>query len=146
MIGREDAGYGDAEIWTATAAGTLHAASVKVTAKTSGYTVTVTILSFRHAVATGAIVKATATTGVPRATLKTTHNDAWVVGMADDWAHSIQPKAVSGQIVNSRVADSTDTYWVQAPSLLTTKAGTSVTIADSSPTRDPWNLILAEIY
>jgi hypothetical protein len=54
--------------------------------------------------------------------------------------------AATGQFIVSRVTDSTDTYWVQEPFITTRTAGTSVTITDTTPTTDPWNLILAEVY
>jgi hypothetical protein len=146
LIGRENAGGGDTEVWTATAGGILTGASVKATAKTAGYTVTMTVQAFKHATGTGSLAKATATTGVPKATLKTAHGDAWVLAMADDWAHSVTPKPATGQFMVSRVTDTTDTFWAQASSQLVAAAGTSVTISDSAPTTDPFDLIVVEVY
>jgi hypothetical protein len=146
LAGRENAGQGDAEIWTATASAILKAVSVKATAKTSGFTVTMTIVALEHATGTGALAKATATTGAPKVTLKTTHIDAWVIAMGDNWAHAVTPTAVTGQYLVSRVTDSTDTFWAQATSPLVATAGTSVTISDSAPTTNPWDLFALEVF
>jgi hypothetical protein len=146
FAGRENAGRGDVEVWTATAGGILKAVPVKATAKTSGFAVTMTVVAVKNAAAAGALAKAEAATGAPKATLKTAHNDAWVLAMADDSAHSVTPKPAAGQFVVSRVADSTDTFWAQATSQLVVTAGTSVTISDSTPTADPWDLIVVEVY
>jgi hypothetical protein len=146
LAGREDAGRGDAEIWTAKASGTLTSVSVKATAKTSGFTVTLTIMALAHATGTGALAKATATTGAPKVTLKTTHIDAWVIAMGDNWAHAVTPTPVTGQYLVSRVTDSTDTFWAQATTPLVATAGTSVTISDTTPTTNPWDLFVLEVF
>jgi hypothetical protein len=146
FIGRENAGRGDAEIWTATASGIVKSASIKATAKTGGFTVTMTIMAMEHATGIGPVAKATASSGAPKATLTTNHIDAWVIAMADDWTHSVTPKSAAGQYVASRVVDSTDTFWAQATDPLVAKSGTSVTISDSAPTGDPWDLIAFEVF
>ena len=146
LVGRENAGRGDAEIWTATAAGILKGVSVKAAAKTGGFTVTMTIMAMEHATGTGALAAATATSGAPKVTAKTTHIDAWVIAMADDWTHSVTPKPVAGQYVVSHVVDSTDTFWVQATLSPAQTAGTSVPISDTTPTTDPHDMIAFEVF
>jgi len=146
LAGRQNAGRGDAEIWTAKAAGVLKAVSVKAAAKTGGFTVTMTVMALKNATGTGALAKATAATGAPKVTLKTTHIDAWVIAMGDNWAHAVTPKPATGQYVVSRVTDSTDTFWAQATSPLVATAGTSVTISDSTPTTNPWDLFVLEVF
>jgi hypothetical protein len=146
LAGREDAGQGDAEIWTATASGVLTAVSVKAAAKTSGFTVTMTIVALKNVTGTGALAKSTAKNVGPKVTIKTTHMNALVIAMGDDWAHSVTPKPVAGQYLVSRVVDSTDTFWAQATNPLVATAGTSVGMADTTPTTDPFDLIALEVF
>ena len=52
----------------------------------------------------------------------------------------------AGQALVSQATDRAgDTYWVQSRSALTPAAGTAVTINDTAPARDMWNLTLIEI-
>jgi hypothetical protein len=146
LAGRENSGRGDAEIWTAKASGTLKAVSVKATARTAGFMVTMTIAAIKNATGTGALAKSTAKSVGPKVTIKTTHALAFVISMGDDWTHSVTPKPVAGQYLVSRVVDSTDTFWAQATSPLIAQAGTSVGMADTSPTTDPFDLIALEVF
>jgi hypothetical protein len=47
--------------------------------------------------------------------------------------------------VNQALPAVGDTYWVQRRSATTPAAGTVVTINDTAPTTDRWNLSLVEI-
>jgi hypothetical protein len=40
---------------------------------------------------------------------------------------------------------STDTYWVQQQNATTPVAGTTITINDTAPTTDSWNLTTVEV-
>ena len=51
----------------------------------------------------------------------------------------------SGQALVDESTDSADTYWVQSTNGITSKAGTKVTINDTKPPKDPYNLVLVEI-
>jgi uncharacterized protein (TIGR03437 family) len=48
-------------------------------------------------------------------------------------------------MVHQYLASTTDTYWVQRMSGTTAASGTSVTINDTAPTGDPYNLSIVEI-
>jgi hypothetical protein len=68
----------------------------------------------------------------------------WAVGF--DWLSSKNRTVGSGQTLFSQKTDTAgDTYWVQSTTSPTPAAGTSVTINDTAPTTDPYDLILVEI-
>ncbi|MGO9900292.1 MAG: hypothetical protein ACLP0J_11490 [Solirubrobacteraceae bacterium] len=51
-----------------------------------------------------------------------------------------------GQTVQHTYTDRVgDTYWVQSTTAPTPVSGTSVTINDTAPTADPYNLVLVEV-
>ena len=52
---------------------------------------------------------------------------------------------MAGQVLVTQQTDSTDTFWVQRTNNVTLPAGTTVTIKDTAPTADPYNLVLVEI-
>ena len=68
----------------------------------------------------------------------------WAVG--NDWDNAISRTVGPGQTkVDEFLTPSGDTLWVQRQTNPTTAAGTTVTINDTAPTADRWNLALVEI-
>lgn len=62
------------------------------------------------------------------------------------WARAVNRTPGPNQTLVSQVPDPTgDTYWVQSTTAPTASAGTVVTINDTAPTTDRWNLELIEI-
>jgi len=51
----------------------------------------------------------------------------------------------SQTLVDQDLAPVGDTYWVQRQNTTTPNSGTSVTINDTAPTGDQWNLALIQI-
>ena len=51
----------------------------------------------------------------------------------------------SQTLVDQDLAPVGDTYWVQRQNATTPNSGTSVTMNDTAPTGDQWNLALIEI-
>lgn len=62
-------------------------------------------------------------------------------------AETIARTVASGQTLDSQWVDTkhADTFWVQNPGGPTAQAGTSVTISDTAPTKDMWNMAAVEI-
>ena len=68
----------------------------------------------------------------------------WGVGV--DYDNATARTLGSGQtLVDSYFSPSGDTYWVQRRDALTPAAGTAVTLDDTAPTTDRWNLSAMEI-
>jgi chitodextrinase len=147
---RSNAQAGTAEVWQAVAASPV--TNVNVTAvlasPNSLYQGAITVVAFQGAsIGTlGATAGASAATGAPSVSLLTTRANSWVWGVGMDWDRATARTVGSGQTkVNEFLASSGDTFWVQRQTNITPVAGASVTINDTAPTNDRWNLAIIEI-
>ncbi|WP_144658627.1 galactose oxidase-like domain-containing protein [Paenarthrobacter nicotinovorans] len=138
---------GTAEIWQAVAPGPLSNVTVTATQASGSWQAAMTVVAFRGADSTtGATLGANASSGAPTATLTTTRAGSWVWGVGTDWSNPIARTPGSNQtLVDQFLAPAGDTYWVQRQNSATPSNGTSVTINDTSPTTDRWNLAIIEV-
>lgn len=153
LVQRTNTQSGTAEIWRAFAPNLL--SNVVVTATLSQKVLSsVTLVSFTGVDTTGtngsgaigATGSASASSGVPTATLVTTRNNSWVFGVGDDYDNAIERTLGSGQtMVHQDLSSSGDTYWVQRQTNTTTTSGTSVTINDTAPKSDRYDLSIVEV-
>jgi len=153
LVRRTNTQNGTAEIWRAFAAAPL--SNVTVTATLSQTVVSsITVMSFKNVDTTGtngsgaigATGTANAASGAPTATLVTTRNNSWVLGVGNDFDNPIARTPGSGQsLVHQYLTPTGDTYWVQMRNSTTPAAGTSVTINDTAPTTDRYNLSICEV-
>jgi hypothetical protein len=96
--------------------------------------------------AIGAIGSGHASSGAPTATLKTTHNNSLVVGVGNDYDGATLRTPAAGQaVVHQSLSSTRDTYWVQILNGPTLRSGTGVTVSDSAPRSDQYNLSICEI-
>ncbi|WP_345630977.1 hypothetical protein [Rugosimonospora acidiphila] len=145
LAGRANGVHGDAEVWTAKAASDLNNAVINVTGNVRGYNESVTVTAYR-ASGIGAVTTASSSKGAPTASLKTTAANSWVFASGDDWLASVDRTVGAGQTLVHQATDSVgDTYWVQSTTGPTSASGTRVTINDTAPRKDPYNLVLVEI-
>jgi hypothetical protein len=94
----------------------------------------------------GATGGGAAATGAPTASLTTTRAGSWVWAVGNDWDNAIARTVGAGQTkVDEYLAPVGDTLWVQRQTSPTPLTGTTVTINDTTPTADRWNLALIEI-
>jgi fibronectin type 3 domain-containing protein len=139
---------GTAEIWQAVAAATLTNAVITATRASGSYQGAITVAAFSGADTTvnGAVGSASASTGAPSASLVTTRAGSWVWAVGEDWdsatAHTVGP---SQTLVDQFLSPSGDTFWTQRQTSPTPAAGTTVTINDTAPTGDRWDLALVEV-
>lgn len=153
LVVRTNVQKGTAEIWRAFAPSPL--TNVAVTATLSqAVASSVTVVSFTGADtsgtngsgAIGAVVSANSSAGAPAATLTTTRANSWVFGVGTDWdnptARTLGPNQT---MVHQYLAPVGDAYWVQRTTSPTPLSGTSVTINDTAPTGDRFNLSICEI-
>jgi hypothetical protein len=153
LVVRTNVQSGGSEIWRAFATSPL--SNVTATATLSQSVVaSMTVMSFTGADTTGtngtgaigATASANANTGGPTATLVTTRNNSWVFGVGNDFDNAIARTPGSGQsIVHQLLTSTGDTYWVQMQNAPTALSGTSVTINDTAPTTDRYNLSAVEV-
>ncbi|MBV8551247.1 MAG: hypothetical protein JOY54_08090 [Acidobacteriaceae bacterium] len=144
---------GDAEIWRALSPSPL--SNVKIMATLSQSVVaSITVMSFsgidtsgsNGSGAIGAVVSSHAKSGAPTGTIVTTRNGSWVFGVGNDFDNAIARSPAAGQtIVHQLLTTTGDTYWVQMQNAIIPQSGTSVTIGDTAPTSDQYNLSMVEI-
>jgi chitodextrinase len=145
---RANAQYGTSEIWQAVAPSPLTSATVTATRLTGSYQGSMTIVSFIGAdtTSTGATNGASAATGAPSVSLTTSRPGAWVWGVGSDWDKAVARTVGANQTkVSEYLAPAGDTFWTQRQTAPTPTAGTSVTLNDTAPTADRWNLAAAEV-
>ncbi len=153
LVTRTNVQSGTSEVWRAFAPATLSNISVTATLSQSVPS-SLTVVSFIGADATGAngagaigaTASANASSGAPSASLVSTRNGSWTLGVGNDFDNAIARVAGPNQsIVNQYLTPAGDTYWVQMQSNPTPLSGTSVTINDTAPTTDRYNLSLVEV-
>ena len=144
---RANAQLGTAEIWQAVALGPLTNATVTATQKSGSWQSSLTVVAYLGAsTATGAVTAASGPSGAPTATITTTHPGGWVWGVGTDWTAARSRTVGTGQtLVDQYLSPSGDTYWLQRANAQTPGAGTAVTINDTAPTVDMWDLALVEV-
>ena len=153
LVLRTNTQSGTAEIWRAFAPSAL--TNVTVTATISHSVVSsMTVVTFKGANATGtngsgaigATKSANAKPGAPSASLVTTQNGSWVIGVGNDFDKASARTLGAGQtLVHQDLASAGDTYWVQMQTSPTPLSGTTVTINDTAPATDRYNLSICEI-
>jgi len=153
LVVRTNAQKGTAEIWRAFAAVPLNSVTVLATLSQSVFS-SITVMSFmgvdgsgtNGSGAIGATGTANAAYGAPTASLVTTRSNSWVFGVGNDYDNAIARTPGPGQgLVHQDLAAVGDTYWVQMQSNPTPLASTIVTISDTAPTGDRYNLSICEI-
>ena len=153
LVRRTNVQSGTAEIWRAFAPSVL--TNVTATATLSQSVVSsMTVMSFtgvdtsgtNGSGAIGATGTGNANRGAPSAALVTTRNGSLVLGVGNDFDNAIARTPAAGQIVvHPYLAPVGDTYWVQRQSSATPLSGTTVTINDTAPITDRYNLSIVAI-
>ena len=153
LVVRANAQRGTSEIWRAFAPTRL--SNVAVTATLSQSVVSsITVMSFtgvdtsgtNGSGAIGATGSNNGSSGAPTATLVTTRSNSWVFGVGNDFDNAIARTPGANQtLVHQYLAPVGDTYWVQRQNQPTPASGTTVTINDTAPTTDRYNLSICEI-
>jgi hypothetical protein len=153
MVKRTNTQLGTSEIWRAFAPTTVSGATVSATLSQS-VQASISIVTFTGvdtsgvggSGAIGATGTGNAKPGAPTAQLTTTRNNSWVFGVGNDYDRAAARTAGANQVlVHQFLSSSGDTYWVQRQNTTTPTSGTVVTINDTAPTNDRYNLSTCEI-
>jgi hypothetical protein len=153
LVVRSNAQRGTSEIWRAFAPSTLTGAAVTATL-TNSVTSSLAVMSFSGVDATGTngsgAIGATATgnaaTGAPTAKLSTTRGNSLVVGVGNDYDDAKARTIGTGQtLIHQFLSPTGDTYWMQRQTAATPLSSTSVTLNDTAPTADRYNMAICEI-
>ncbi len=87
-----------------------------------------------------------APSGAPFVTLTTTGANSWVIGVGNDFDNALARSVGSGQtLVHQDLTGTGDTYWVQIVNDSVAASGTMVSILDTGPTGDQYNLAAVEV-
>jgi Carboxypeptidase regulatory-like domain len=154
LVKRTNVQSGDSEIWAAFASSALTNVSVTATVSQSVIT-SMTVISFTGVDTTsggslpngvGASGTGNSSKGAPTASLVTTRNNSWVLGVGNDYDNAINRTPGTGQTILHQFLTSTgDTYWVQMQIATTPLSGTTVMINDTAPSTDRYNLTTVEV-
>jgi hypothetical protein len=153
LVQRTNVQSGGSEIWRAFSASPLSNVIVTASLSQSIYS-SISVMSFTGVDTTGTsgsgAIGATGTgnssRGAPTASLTTTRSGSWVVGVGNDYDNAIGRTPGSGQrLVHQFLTPTGDTYWVQMQNTTTPNSGTIVSINDTAPTTDRFNLSICEI-
>jgi len=139
--------HGDSEIWTATSPAVLNTVTVTSTPSQTGYNQLLTVVAVTGASGVGASSSAGAGTGAPSITMKSTAAGSWALAVGNDFDNAIARTLGAGQnLLSAWTSTSTgDTYWAQSATTLSSSAGQSLTLSDTAPTTDQWNLAAVEV-
>ncbi len=149
---RTNAQGGTSEVWRAFAPSLLSNVSVTATLSSSAYS-SLTVMSFEGADPgadgtglIGAVASASAASGAPAATLSTTVDGSFVLGVGNSLGSASTRVAGPGQhLVHQFQPPSAGSSWVQREINPTAAAGTTVSIDDTVPASDRYNLSAIEV-
>lgn len=146
-VAAENQALGDAEVWYAIAPSKISRQTITATASNKGYDENMTVVTFKNATGIGAHGTFYSKSGKPSGTITTTQPYSWVWASGNDPGGASLRGVPSGQNAWVQVLDFTakSTFWTQSTTNATTNMGTPVTINDTSPTTDPYNLVLVEV-
>jgi Bacterial Ig domain len=150
LVKRANAQAGTSEVWTATAPSNaaLTNATFTATQARSGYDVSLYVIAVQGTGGIGASVAASASSGAPTLSIKTTAAGSLLYGVGEDWDRSAARTVGTNQLLDNQFLDTStgDTYWTQNqtfPPLI--PAGASVILNDTAPAGDRWNFVGVEI-
>ena len=153
LVKRSNVQSGSSEIWRAYAASPLSGVGIAATLSQKVFA-SITVMVFagtdpsgtNGSGAVGVTASTSASSGAPTASLVTTRNNSWVFGVGNDFDNPLPRTPGSGQsLVHQYEPSVGDTYWVQMQNTATPLSGTTVTINDTAPTGDRYNLAMVEV-
>jgi hypothetical protein len=153
LIVRTNTQKGTAEIWRAFTPAPLTGVTVTATLSQSVVS-SMTVMSFTGVDASGTngsgAIGSTGTgnslRGAPTASLLTTRDNSLVLGVGNDFDRAVARTPAAGQsVVHQYLTPTGDTYWAQMQNNPVTLSGTRVTISDTAPNNDQYNLSICEV-
>ncbi|WP_426518513.1 Ig-like domain-containing protein [Diaminobutyricibacter sp. McL0618] len=146
-VSRADAQFGDSEIWTATSSGSPAGVVVTSTPSQTGFDQQLSVLTFAGASGVGASANASAGSGAPNVSVVASKAGSLVYGVGNDWDTATPRTPGVGQTLVAQWADTAtgDTFWAQGLTSASSTIGKSVSIGDTAPTTDRWNLAAIEV-
>lgn len=153
LVQRANAQMGTVEIWRAFASGALSNVAAKANISQS-VAASITVMTFtgvdtsgvNGSGAIGNANAASASSGTPSVSLTTSHNGSWIVGVGNDWDRAVvRTPGTNQSLVHQFLSSNGDTYWVQQQNNPIPLSGTQVSINDTAPISDRYNVSMVEI-
>lgn len=146
---RSNAQKGTSEVWQAVAPAVVSNMVVKATRSNGSYVGSIVVTAFTGASigVNGTTLAAAGRSGAPTATLTPTRAGSWVWAAGNDWDRAVARTVGANQTkVDEYLSSVGNTFWVQRQTAPNT-GGTiaPVTINDTAPTNDRWNLAVIEV-
>jgi len=148
LVARENGQAGVSEVWKAIAATTLTGATVTATQSSIGaYHQSLTVVALTGAADVGASAHANGATGAPTVSVASTRAGSLVFGAGNDWDAATPRTVGAGQAMLHEYPDTVngDDLWAQNVTAPTGVAGSTITVGDTAPTADRWNLVAVEV-
>jgi hypothetical protein len=147
LVRRANGQSGDAEVWAATASSVLTSATVTSTPLRGGYDQDLTVIAMEGTTGVGASANASGPSGAPSVKLTTSAPTSLVFAVGNDWDRAVSRTLPEGWVSLEQWVDSKtgDTFWSQYTNQPVPIAGTQVTVGDTAPTGDQWNLVAVEL-
>jgi Domain of unknown function (DUF4082)/Bacterial Ig domain/Fibronectin type III domain/Lysyl oxidase len=147
LVARANTRSGDAEIWAATALAPLSNVAVTSAPAVSGYDQSLAVISMQMSEGVGASAIGGAASGAPSISLKTTEEGSLVFAVGNDYDSATARTLGSNQVMLHQSLDTGtgDTYWSQYTGQVIGAAGSTVTLNDTAPTNDQWNMAAVEL-
>jgi hypothetical protein len=147
LVKRANSQSGDAEVWEALAPTVLSSATVTSTESAKGFGQDLTVIAMEGVGGIGTSVAGSAASGAPSVKLTTASPSSLVFAVGHDWDNAIARTLPSGWVLLDQWvnAASGDTFWSQYTNTPTGAAGSVVTVNDTAPTNDQWNLVAVEL-
>jgi hypothetical protein len=144
LVQHANSQFGDAEIWQATASSVLSSATVTSTQAHSSYDQSLTVIAMEG---TDGVGPSSGAFGAPTLSLTTTKASSLVFAMGEDWDNAIARTLPAGWVSLNQWLDTAtgDTYRSQYTNVPVQATGTQVTVSDTAPTTDRWNLVAVEL-
>jgi hypothetical protein len=144
---RANSSPGDAEVWEAMASTATTISSISATLAASGYDESLSVIAMEAADGVGATAHASGASGAPHLTLKTEAATSLVFAAGNDWDRAAARTLPVGWVMLDQWLNTGtgDTYWSQYTNQPTGKAGSNISVGDTEPTNDSWNLAAVEL-
>jgi hypothetical protein len=125
----------------------LSSATVTSAQAHAGYDQSLTVIAMEGTSGVGASASASGASGPPTLTLTTTKASSLVFAVGNDWDNAITRTLPTGWVSLNQWLDTStgDTFWSQYTNIPVQAAGTQVTVNDTAPTTDRWNLAAVEL-
>jgi hypothetical protein len=153
LVGRANGQNGTSEIWRAFSANPL-SGTIVTASLSQAVASTITVVTFvgadasgvNGAGAIGAVASASSAKGAPSASLVTTRANSIVIGAGNDFDNATARTPGPGQtVLHQFLSAAGDTYWAQMQTAAVPASGSTVTINDTAPTGDRYNLVICEV-